>query len=266
MLFADKQLPFWGNTSQQLGHPCPCALPGAPPALTSSSIQDMLSCRQLGCPSSIDLLFLYTGYALVQATRLVCKYLLGHAISSIYRQIGIDGYSGKFQAPTCTSYTPTFKLPPVHAQVRRHFSIESLPFCIILYAALWTLTSYQNTIQFSLFHHNWCMVYYMMHTWCQVLSNSHMKYLQPRTFFAMIAAKLRSFPWRALSTLLQNNKKHPRKSRSQSGANKRKWNVGYPVKYVSYMSVGWMAISGAPLLFHSLGLTVWSFHLIRTLL
>ena len=50
--------------------------------------------------------------------------------------------------------------------------------------------------------------------------------------------------------------KKKRKSQPDPDDASAKWNMDYLVNYVTYICVGWMAISGVPLLSHSIGLVL----------
>ncbi|XP_020905233.1 sphingosine-1-phosphate phosphatase 2 [Exaiptasia diaphana] len=54
----------------------------------------------------------------------------------------------------------------------------------------------------------------------------------------------------------QKKKKRLSKVRSRPENIRSKWNIEYPVRYLTYACMGWMCICGTPLLCQSLGLTV----------
>ena len=53
---------------------------------------------------------------------------------------------------------------------------------------------------------------------------------------------------------LCKGKKRRQKSQPDPDDASTKWNMDYLVYYPTYICVGWMAISGVPLLSHSIGL------------
>ena len=55
---------------------------------------------------------------------------------------------------------------------------------------------------------------------------------------------------------LTQGKKRSKKSQPDSEDSNPKWNMVYVVNYVTYLCVGWVAISGVPLLCHSVGLVL----------
>ncbi|EDO34697.1 predicted protein [Nematostella vectensis] len=54
----------------------------------------------------------------------------------------------------------------------------------------------------------------------------------------------------------QKSKRKIRKVKSRSENIRTKWNIDYPVRFLTYACMGWMCICGNPLLCHSLGLTL----------
>ena len=55
---------------------------------------------------------------------------------------------------------------------------------------------------------------------------------------------------------IQQRKKRGKKSQPDMEDGSPKYNLLFVVNYVSYVCVGWVAISGVPLLCHSIGLVL----------